>query len=64
MPLDSQAEALRRALRDLRPAQPRAILVGRFACDLEAAEAADGLVQSVYASRDSELWAGCKRAGS
>ena len=58
-----KAEALRRAQRDARPAQPEALLVGRFACDLAAAQAKDELVRSVYAARDSELWSGCEAAG-
>ena len=33
-----KAEALRRAQRDARPAQPEALLVGRFACDLAAVQ--------------------------
>ena len=34
-----KAEALRRAQRDARPAQPKALLVGRFACDLAGVQA-------------------------
>jgi len=58
-----KAEALRRAQRDAHPAQPAVLLVGRFACDLAAVQAKDELVQTVYATRDSELWVGCERAG-
>jgi len=58
-----KAEALRRAQRDTRPAQPTALLVGAFSCDLVAAEAEDELVQGLYAAKGTELWAACERTG-
>ena len=58
----ARAEAVRRARRDLRPAEPRAVLIGRYECDFAPVEA-EALVQEVYAPSGSELDAACARAG-
>ena len=50
-----KAEAVRRAMRDQRPAQPRVALIGRSRCDLGPVEADGPLVHDVHAPADSAL---------
>lgn len=59
-----KAEAVRRAMRDQRPARPRVALIGTHLDDLGPVEADGPLVHAVYAPADSALAAARSRSGS
>ena len=59
-----KAEAVRRVMRDQRPARPRVAIIGHASCDLGPVEAEGPLVHAVYAPADSALAAACTRGGN